>query len=73
MTRVPDGTQELARALAELDAAERALGTAMSVLEVAPRARKVAISAALEQALDRLRSARAELHALEGNAPDVVP
>ncbi len=73
MTRVPEGTQELSRALAELDAAERALGTALSVLEVAPRAQKVAISTAHEQALDRLRSARAELHVLEGNAPGSVP
>lgn len=56
---------EIAHALSELERAERALDAAMSALEVAPRAQKIAISGALEQALDRLRSARTDLHALE--------
>jgi exonuclease VII small subunit len=56
---------ELAHALSELERAEQALDAAMSALEVAPRAQKIAISGALEQALDRLRSARTDLHALE--------
>lgn len=56
---------ELSHALSELETAERALAVAMSALEVAPRAQKISISGALEQALERLRSARADLHALE--------
>jgi hypothetical protein len=48
-----------------MEAAEAALEVAMSELQVAPRAEKVAISAVLEQALERLRSARAELRSFE--------
>lgn len=61
-------TSELSRAISELDEAEGALDVAMSALQVAPRAQKQGISAALEQALERLRAARAELTALERTA-----
>lgn len=66
---LPKG-HDISHALSELEQAERALDVAMSALEVAPRAQKVAISQALEQALDRLRSARSELRALEDSASD---
>jgi len=58
--------QALGLARAEVEAAGCALDAAMSWLEVAPRADKVAISASLEQAFDRLRAARFELASLEG-------
>jgi hypothetical protein len=59
----PHEQLELARS--EIDAAERALELAMSLLELAPRADKVTVSNPLEQALDRLRAARAGLTDLE--------
>lgn len=67
------GQQELSRALSEMEAAEAALEVAMSELQVAPRAEKVAISAVLEQALERLRSARAELRSFEESVSDPRP
>jgi hypothetical protein len=48
-----------------MDQAERALDLALSLIEVAPRADKVAISAAVEQAIERLRTARSELSSIE--------
>lgn len=67
MTSTPSA---VAHALSELEAAERALDVAMSALEVAPRAQKIAVSGALEQALQRLRSARSDLRALEETAKE---
>jgi hypothetical protein len=55
----------LVLARSEMDAAGSALDLAMSLIEAAPRADKVAVSGALEQALERLRSARAALDLLE--------
>jgi hypothetical protein len=66
--------EALLRARSEMEAAGRALEAAMSWLEVAPKADKVAISAPLEQALERLRAARSDLFALEGllNEPSLL-
>jgi hypothetical protein len=58
--------EALALARSEMEAAESALEDAMSWIEAAPRADKVAVSGSLEQALDRLRSARSRLLSLEG-------
>lgn len=55
----------LAVARSEMEAAGRALEVAMSLIEVAPRADKVAVSGALELALERLRAAGAALNVLE--------
>ena len=62
--------QELAHARSEMDQAERALDLALSLIEVAPRADKVAISAAVEQAIERLRTARSELSSIEASLPE---
>lgn len=65
--------QALLHARTELEAAARALEAAMSWLEVAPRADKVAISESLGRALDRLRSARSDLFSLEGLLAEPSP
>jgi hypothetical protein len=69
MSRLPT-RHELALARSEVEAAERALTVAMGLLEVAPRADKVSISEALEQALERLRCAQSELLSMEALATD---
>jgi hypothetical protein len=48
----------------EIESAEKALEAAMRLVELAPRSEKVTISASLEQALDRLRAAKADLATL---------
>lgn len=53
--------KEVDAALAEVDAAERSLGTLLKDLRGGPRAEKVTITAALETAFIRLRTARATL------------
>jgi hypothetical protein len=58
-------SEKLGHARGEIEAAESALDAAMTVIDLAPRAEKVTVSQALEQALERLRSARSELAALE--------
>ena len=65
-TNGPSPHQALGLARSEVDAAGRALEAAMSWLEAAPRADKITISASLEQAFERLRSARVALSSLEG-------
>lgn len=57
--------QALAFARSGVEAALRALDLAMSKIEAAPRAEKVAISAVLEQAFERLRAAHQELLKLD--------
>jgi hypothetical protein len=69
MTRSPP-QETLSHARSELEAAGGALDVAMSLIEVAPRADKIAISVALEKALERLRAARSELDELEGLISD---
>ena len=66
----PPPAPALALARSEMEAAGRALEAAMSLIEVAPRADKVAVSGALEQALDRLRAAYAALGSLETPGSD---
>lgn len=63
MTLLP--RHEIASARSEMEAAEQALDTALGLIDVASRADKVAITSAVEQALERLRSARTKLALLE--------
>ncbi len=60
--------QAITVARSELEAAEHALAAALSSIGAAPRAAKVAISEALEQALDRLQSARSALQSFDESA-----
>jgi hypothetical protein len=57
--------QAVTLARSELEAAEHALAAALSRIDAAPRAAKVAISEVLEQALDRLQSARRALQSFD--------
>lgn len=68
----PDDARDVAAKVAklklvrgEIEAAEHALDLAISSLQRAPRSDKVTVSTSLEQALERLRTALAELAALE--------
>ncbi len=49
----------------DVEQAEAKLEAALAGLRVLPRAEKVAVSCAIEEALDRLRAARAKLTAAE--------
>ena len=60
----------LSLARSEVEAAGRALELAMSLIQVAPRADKVAVSGALELALERLRAAGAALASLEATSSE---
>lgn len=57
--------EKIGSARSELDAAESALEQVINQIQVAPRADKVAVSSAIEQALERLHAARVALDALD--------
>jgi hypothetical protein len=59
-----DTLEKIELAKEEIEAAEKALDGAMGLVELAPRSEKVTISASLEQALGRLRGAKADLATL---------
>jgi len=61
----PETLQKVEFAKREIDAAATALEAAMQLVELAPRAQKVTISASLEQAFVRLRAAQRDLADLE--------
>jgi len=61
----PETLQKVELAKREIDAAATALEAAMQLVELAPRAQKVTISASLEQAFVRLRAAQRDLADLE--------
>ena len=52
-------------AKADVEQAEKRLETVLAELRVSPRAEKVAVSSAIEEALQRLRDARVKLTAAE--------
>ena len=59
------GSPSLAGARADVAAAEARLEAVLAELRVSPRAEKVAVSRAIEDALERLRGARNKLSAAE--------
>lgn len=62
--------RELAAALSEMTAAETSLEEALGQLRGGVRAEKVTISAAVETAFERVRTARAELAKLREKLDD---
>ena len=56
---------EISLARTRIEDAERALEAALTKVESAPRAEKVTVSKAVEQAFERLRETRAILESLE--------
>jgi hypothetical protein len=57
--------EKLELAKREIEAAERALDEALRLVELVPKAQKVTISSALDQALSRLQAARQDLAELQ--------
>ena len=51
-----------------MEQAEKRLETVLAELRVSPRAEKVAVSSAIEEALQRLRDARVKLTSAESTA-----
>ncbi len=56
---------EISAAADSIKDAERALGAALAAIKASPRAEKVTVSQALEEAFEQLRAARAILSSLE--------